>query len=273
MKMKKDFMVISVLIAASFLFTSLILPGDIVRSDKPEQQKDLKKGMKPDIPQILEFKVDPSKMYPGQTNPAIFSWRVEPVPGGSSMSRITITRAQGNGPMVNYSGTDRDRRGRHEMNVPESQPAGRTTYVLTAENTANNNKSSTVTFEMGTMEELADLIQMDAIYAAPREVPEGSGPFELKVSLLNRSSSAIEGVRITVDLIKPIIGSTRVGESTNITLDKPGRACSVRVNEIRIGDVPGHYDIRAYLKGTLLASGRANMDVVRTIKVYGISMR
>ena len=266
MKTKISWLAPMIFFCALLLNSSTAVKGHSIH---PNGQKG-RNPLKPDIPQILEFNVTPNKMYPGQTGSAVFDWRVIPVPGGSAIRSITLTRAEGRGPIVNYSRTDAT--GRYEMSIPDSLSPGQTSYVLTAENTARKRKSATVTFEVGTIEELRKLITITSITANPNEVQAGTGPFTLDVSIQNRSGVEITGANITVDFQPPMRGSRRVGESRFSRIRTINLAYPVSgVEEFR--GVPGEYHVKVYLGGAQLDAATAVMEVIRTIKVYKIMRR
>jgi hypothetical protein len=251
-----------------FLVFCLAASAPIENVDQPQLKT--QKTIKGDIPVITSFTIRPSKIYPGFEGTVMFSWRVTPAPGGSPISRITITRASGPGPNINYTSTSTQ--SRKMMSIPASIPAGTTTYVLLAENTANKMKNASVTLESGTTAQLAKFISITDIGYRSGEIRSDEDSFDLKFKIRNTSGVDINGCYVSVSRSAGGPTGTRVvGELRDKKVGSGHLECTVRVSPV--GSEMGYYDIKIFKDRTLLAQNSAELQKIREINIFRIRER
>lgn len=150
-----------------------------------------------DNPVIREFSINPSCWLAGQSGNAIFSWRVEPSPGGTSITRITITKTEGAAPGVNTSSSNSS--GQYTLDIPSSIGRGRTVYALTAVNKAGNTSTATLNFDVRTLDYLRGEIFVRGFTISPSEILEGTAPVDYIIIVENRSPIAVSEVTVRLN--------------------------------------------------------------------------
>lgn len=97
-----------------------------------------------DNPQIKEFSANPSCVIKGKE--VLIRWKVEPGPGGSPISRVSISRTEGIGPDVWIGGNELT--GEKTIAIPANAPDGTVVYALTSVNRSGRSSVETVTIEI-----------------------------------------------------------------------------------------------------------------------------
>lgn len=97
-----------------------------------------------DNPQIAEFFINPNRLINGKE--IFIRWKVEPGPGGSPISRVSIARTEGIGPDI-WIGSN-ELTGEKTITVPANTKNGTVVYALTAVNQAGRSSVKTVTLEI-----------------------------------------------------------------------------------------------------------------------------
>lgn len=102
-----------------------------------------------DNPRIVEFSVTPNALFlvgaPSSVIPTrniTLRWAVEPGPGGSRISSITVTKATGLGPVVNLRSANPN--GEYSFEMPASLREGNAAYTLIATNQQGRTSTRTV---------------------------------------------------------------------------------------------------------------------------------
>ena len=155
MKIKILIILLTSLCIFSLIYAQPQIKREEIQRSAPQQQRGTQIS---DEPVIREFSLNPTFWLQSQSGEMTFSWRVEPSPGGTPITRITITKPSGNGPVINFYSSDL--RGQYKLTIPSSLGQGRTTYALTAVNQAGRTKTETVDFEVTTLDNLRGQISI-----------------------------------------------------------------------------------------------------------------
>jgi len=201
MKTKILIVLLTILFISSLIYAQTQIKGGEIQRGTPQIQRGTQIS---DEPVIREFSLNPTFWLQGQSGEITFSWRVEPSPGGTPITRITITKTSGNGPAINFSSSDSQ--GQYKLTIPSSLGQGRTTYALTAVNQAGRTKTQTVDFEVNTLDNLRTQISITDVRSNPVEFvksggfsPEGSPtPADFTITVNNRSGVTISGVKVVM---------------------------------------------------------------------------
>lgn len=269
MKTRNVFLVLLGILIISYLSNASLMEDDASQQIK-RKIKAKPKLLITDDPVIKEFSIVPNFWISGQSGNGRVNWQVEPISGGSRITQITITKGGGSGPNINYSTTTAPFAG-IDMPIPQTAPQGTTTYVLTATNEANRIKTATATFEVGTINTLRENLNIQGVNFNPREVLEGSGPYDFRVTVVNRSDRIFQGINIYIDWVRPILGS-RLEAEKSVTISPEAQTYTLRMEGI--GALPaGHFRISLSTAGESILSRLADLEVVRTVKYYKIGLR
>lgn len=232
-------------------------------AEKPAQRVTIQ-----DNPVIKEFSINPSFWLAGQSGNAIFRWRVEPTPGGTNITRVTITKTDGTGPRVSVSSSNSS--GQYTLSIPSSIREGRSVYALTAVNQAGNTSTSTLNFEVTTLDALREQISITYFSSSPAEIPGDSSSFDYIVRINNRSQVTVSGVDLLISWSIPFGGMGEEALSDQII--RPGN------NEYRIRS---HHKLHSwmipyinvvYKDGESVANARGKVEVTRTVYYFRLKL-
>jgi len=199
MKAKILIVLLTILFISTLIYAQTQIKGGVIQKGAPQQQRGTQIS---DDPVIREFSLNPTFWLQGQSGEMTFSWRVDPTPGGTPITRITITKTSGNGPAINFSSSDS--RGQYKLPIPSSLTQGRTTYALTAVNQAGRTKTETVDFEVTTLDNLRGQITITDVRSNPVEFENtlwggaAPTPADFTITVNNRSGVTITGVEVKI---------------------------------------------------------------------------
>jgi hypothetical protein len=199
MKTKILIVLLTILFISSLIYAQTQIKGGEIQRGTPQIQRGTQIS---DEPVIREFSLNPTFWLQGQSGEITFSWRVEPSPGGTPITRITITKTSGNGPAINFSSSDSQ--GQYKLTIPSSLGQGRTTYALTAVNQAGRTKTQTVDFEVNTLDNLRTQISITDVRSNPVEFEStlfgmaAPTPADFTITVNNRSGVTISGVKVVM---------------------------------------------------------------------------
>jgi len=176
--MKKVYLLI--VVAFSFLSFNSIFAQ--VQKIKPIPK------VKIDIPQIIEFKIEPQIGLVGDS--IKLSWKVKPGEGGSPIKQIVLM-AEGSIPID--LGTDLE--GEHQGTLLE---AGRKLLRLAVKNEAGLTATKDIYVEVFSLEEIRDKISLEEISTRPSPVLGDKTPFTFHVKINNNSGVQIRTLQIRI---------------------------------------------------------------------------
>ncbi|HIE41286.1 MAG TPA: hypothetical protein EYP80_01335 [Candidatus Aenigmarchaeota archaeon] len=160
----------------------------------------------PDQPVIKEFSVNPQITVTGES--VTVRWKVEPGPGGSPITRVTIA----SGVAIVYRGNDLS----GERSITLGNP-GNIPLAISVENQIGNKVERSIFFQLISLDDLRRQISLQEITTRPSPVVGDRTTFDFNIRINNRS-----GVRINTLQIRVLQTDDPSGRTGTVIADKGG---------------------------------------------------
>ena len=158
----------------------------------------------PSDSEIIEFSINPAGMVLGAgplPDKITFKWQVKTGENARSKTRISLSKSQGEGPILNFTSTEL--LGDYSIPLPKNTPVGKTAYILTVSTGQYDTNVATAIFEVKSLQNVLEEIEINGVNIGDisNSIPENT-VFDLFVSIANSSNVDLPSMKLKILLCR-----------------------------------------------------------------------